>query len=84
MRNFQKLSDESLLRYYESIREQVADETRSETPHRFMGETARQRSEQLREELDRRRLRFMAIDWPRTSPDRFKRFWRFVRRSIAH
>jgi len=83
MSDFQKLSDESLLRYYESIREQVAGETRSGTPHRFMGEAMKQRSEQLRDELDRRRLRFRDIDWPRSSPDRFKRFWSFVRRTVV-
>ena len=83
MNDFQKLSDESLLRYYESIREQVTGETLSGTAHRFMGEAMKQRSEELREELGRRRLRFRDIDWPHSSPHRLKRFWSFVRRTVV-
>jgi hypothetical protein len=49
---------------YESIRKQVAADIRSGVPERLMGGTARQRVEQLREEMDRRRMRFTPIDWP--------------------
>jgi hypothetical protein len=31
--------------------------------HRLLGETARQNTQRLRDELDRRRLRFTPIDW---------------------
>jgi hypothetical protein len=49
---------------YESIRKQVAADINSGVPEKLMGETARQRAEQLREEMDRRRMRFKPIDWP--------------------
>jgi len=57
-----KLSDESVLRLYDSIRNEVVRDNR--VPQPLMRETAKQRAEQLREELERRRLRFTLIDWP--------------------
>jgi hypothetical protein len=48
---------------YESIRDQVTQDIRSGSRHRFMGETAKQQAERLREEMDRRRLQFRRIDW---------------------
>jgi hypothetical protein len=62
--SLEKLSDDSVLILYESIREQVAADSDSGVPEKLMGETARQRAEQLREEMDRRRMRFKPIDWP--------------------
>ena len=52
------LSDESILRFYEDIRQQVAADLATENRYRFMGEAAKQRAERLREEIDRRRLRY--------------------------
>jgi hypothetical protein len=63
MGDIQLLSDESLHRLYDNIRDQVAIDARSGSQHRFMGETARQQAERLREEMDRRRLRFDPIEW---------------------
>ena len=60
-----KLSDESVLILYENIREQVAADARTGSRYKFVGETAKQRAEHLREEMDRRRLRFTPINWPR-------------------
>jgi hypothetical protein len=57
-----KLSDDYVLRLYDSIRSEVARDDR--VPQPLMGTMARQRAEQLREELERRRLRFTAINWP--------------------
>jgi hypothetical protein len=56
------LSDESLLRYYNSIRKQVeADRDRK---HKFMGgDTIKEYAESLRLELYKRRLPYTAIDW---------------------
>jgi hypothetical protein len=62
--SLEKLSDDSVLILYESIRKQVAADIHSGVPQRLMGETAKQRAEQLREEMDRRRMRFKPIDWP--------------------
>jgi hypothetical protein len=59
-----QLSDESVRILYESIRKQIAEDITSGVPERLMGEAARQREEQLREEMDRRHMRFTPIDWP--------------------
>jgi hypothetical protein len=63
MSDIRSLSDESVRRLYENIREQLAADARSGSRHRFVGETARQQAERLRAEMDRRRLTFNPIDW---------------------
>ena len=56
------LSDESLLRYYNSIRRQV--EADRDSKHKFMGgDTIKEYAESLRLELYKRRLPYTAIDW---------------------
>jgi hypothetical protein len=60
----QDLTDESILKLYESIRQQVAADSQLGSKHRLLGDTAKQQAERLREELDRRRLSFTPIDWP--------------------
>lgn len=63
MSDIRRLSNESLHTLYENIRDQVTIDRRSPIGHRFMGETAKQQAERLREEMDRRRLRFDPIEW---------------------
>ena len=63
MSDLQRLTDDSIRRLYNSIREQVAQDAWSGSPHRFMGEPAKQQAERLREEMDRRRLKFTPIEW---------------------
>jgi hypothetical protein len=65
MIHVQLLSDESVLRFYESIRQQVAADLSADSRYRLMGMSARQQAERLREELTRRRMRFTPIEWPR-------------------
>jgi hypothetical protein len=55
--------DQSLLTFYESIRRQVEADRRLGGRHRFVGRYAKQYAERLREEMDRRKLRFVPIDW---------------------
>ena len=56
------LSDESLLRYYDSIRTQVDAERNSK--HKFMAaDSIKDYAESLRIELVKRRLGFTPIDW---------------------
>jgi hypothetical protein len=57
------LSDESVLRFYEDIRQQVAADLGAGNRYRFMGEAARQHAERLRIEIARRRLRCSPIEW---------------------
>jgi hypothetical protein len=57
------LSDESILRFYEDIRQQVAADLATGNRYRFAGEAARQQAERLRIEIDRRRLRCNPIEW---------------------
>lgn len=59
----ENLADESVVRLYESIREQLSANIRLGSRHRLLGETAKRQAVRLREELDRRRLRFVPIDW---------------------
>jgi hypothetical protein len=60
--SLETLSDETVLRAYESIRKEVAADL--QVPQRVLGETAKQRAEQLSEEITRHRLEFSPIDWP--------------------
>jgi hypothetical protein len=61
--SIENLADEDLVKLYENIREQVAEDRRLEGQHRLMGESAKQQAERLREEIDRRRLQVPRIDW---------------------
>jgi len=58
------LNDESILRLYDSVRNQV-DADRS-SQHKFtIGTSVKQYATILREELTRRRLQHSPIEWPR-------------------
>ena len=63
--DFANSKDQSLLQYYESVRRQVEADKSLTGRHRFVGDTAKQYAERLREELERRRLPFTPIAWPR-------------------
>jgi hypothetical protein len=61
--SLEKLSDESVRRYYESIRQQ-ADADRAHKHHLTSSPSVRARAEQLREEMIRRKLQHSPIRWP--------------------
>ena len=63
--SFVQSKDERLLAFYENIRRQVELDLQSGSPHRLIGEGVKQYADKLREEMDRRRLRFTPIDWHR-------------------
>jgi len=63
MTDLRILADESVLRLYDNIREQASADIRLSGRHRLLGEAARQHAERLREELDRRRVRYAPIVW---------------------
>ncbi len=60
--NYSQMKDERLLAFYENVREQVVLDAGS--PYRFAGDGVRAYADKLREEMERRRLRFTPIDWP--------------------
>ena len=60
--NFSQMKDERLLAFYENIRQQVALDSGSRD--NFAGDNLRAYADKLRDEMDRRRLRFTPIDWP--------------------
>jgi hypothetical protein len=65
MDDISKSSDESLLVFYENVRRQVDADIKSGGRYRFAGDGVKQYAEKLREEMERRRLRFTPIDWQR-------------------
>jgi hypothetical protein len=60
--SIENLNDESILRLYENIRQQVSVDI-TNGRYRFLGELAKQRAETLRREIDRRRLNASRIEW---------------------
>ena len=62
--NFSQSKDERLLAFYENVRRQVELDSRAGGRYRLVGEGVKQYAERLREEMDRRRLRYNRIEWP--------------------
>jgi hypothetical protein len=63
--HFSQTKDERLLAFYENIRQQVQLDMQAGGRYRLIGEGVKQYADKLREEMDRRRLRFTPIDWQR-------------------
>jgi hypothetical protein len=63
MMNFSNSKHERLLAFCEGVRRQVDLDTLAGGRYRLAG--VRQYAEKLREEMERRRLRFIPIEWPR-------------------
>jgi hypothetical protein len=61
--NFSQTKDERLLAFYENIRRQVHLDLKAGGRYRLIGEGVKQYADKLRDEMDRRRLRFTPIDW---------------------
>jgi hypothetical protein len=59
------IKDERLLAFYDNVRRQVELDLRSGSRYRFAGDGLRQYADKLQEEMERRRLSFTRIDWPR-------------------
>ena len=60
--NYSQMKDERLLAFYEAVRQQVILDSNSR--YRFAGDGVRAYAEKLREEMEKRRMRFTPIDWP--------------------
>jgi len=61
--SFAQSKDERLLAFYDNVRSQVEIDRRKGGRYRFAGDGVKQYAEKLREEIERRRLRFTPIDW---------------------
>jgi hypothetical protein len=61
--DFANTKDESLLHFYDNIRHQVQADMQSGGKYRLAGDGVKQYADKLRQEMDRRRLRFTQIDW---------------------
>jgi len=63
--NFSQTKDERLLAFYENIRRQVHVhlDMQAGGRYRLIGKGVKQYADKLRDEMDRRRLRFTPIDW---------------------
>ena len=57
------LADDTLIRFYEHIREQVLADERSGVKYRFVGAEAKARADRLFEEIRRRGLHVQPINW---------------------
>ncbi len=60
--NYSQMKDERLLTFYENVRRQVVLD--ADSRYRFAGDGVRAYANKLRQEMERRRLRFTPIDWP--------------------
>jgi hypothetical protein len=65
MINISNSKDERLLAFYEGVRRQVELDMSSGGRYRFAGDGVKQYADKLREEMERRRLRFTPIEWHR-------------------
>jgi hypothetical protein len=63
--NFANSKDETLLRFYEDVRDQVQAGSQFGGKYRFAGDGVKQYADALRDEMERRRLRFSPINWHR-------------------
>ena len=61
--SFVNSSDESLLAFYENVRRQVAADARLGNRYRFAGDSVKRYADQLRNEMDKRRLNYTPIEW---------------------
>jgi len=62
--DFTNSKDERLLACYDDVRRHVELDNLAGGRYRFAGESVKKYAERLREEMNRRRLRFAAIEWP--------------------
>jgi hypothetical protein len=63
--NFANSKDDTLLRFYENVRDQVQADSQFGGKYRFAGDGVKQYAEELREEMERRRSRYSPIHWHR-------------------
>jgi hypothetical protein len=63
--NFSQMKTDRLLAFYEGVRRQVELDKQAGGRYRLAGDGVKQYAEELREEMERRRLRFEPIEWLR-------------------
>jgi hypothetical protein len=62
--SFERISDESVVLYYERIRQQAEADRRHKKHHFTASPSVRERADKLREEMTKRRLQHSPINWP--------------------
>lgn len=65
MMNFSQTKTDRLLAFYDGVRRQVELDKQAGGRYRLAGDGVKQYAEKLREEMERRRLRFEPIEWAR-------------------
>jgi len=60
---FSQMKNERILAFYENVRRQVELDKQAGGRYRLAGEGVKQYAEDLRDEMDRRRLQYSRIDW---------------------
>jgi hypothetical protein len=65
MMNFSQMKTDRLLAFYDGVRRQVELDKQAGGRYRLAGDGVKQYAEELREEMERRRLRFEPIEWLR-------------------
>jgi hypothetical protein len=63
--NFSIANDETLIAFYESVRRQVEADKQSGGRHRLVGASTKKYADTVREEMNRRRMKFTPIGWHR-------------------
>ena len=67
--SLERLSDEWITRMFEGIRKEVAVDISSGVQYPLMGEATKERAKQLADELTRRGIQFVPIEWPTDARD---------------
>jgi hypothetical protein len=63
--NCSTANDETLIAFYESVRRQVEAHKQSGGRHRLVGASAKKYADTVREEMNRRQMKYTPIDWDR-------------------
>ena len=61
--NFSLANDETLIAFYESVRRQVEADKQSGGRHRLVGASTKKYADTVREEMNRRQMKYTPIDW---------------------
>jgi site-specific DNA-adenine methylase len=61
--DFSLANDETLIAFYESVRRQVEADKQAGGRHRLVGASTKKYADTVREEMNRRQMKYTPIDW---------------------